>query len=168
MRYAREHLAHGGKLFRLDELFFEPFEFRNITAGKDDAFNFSGFVGERAEIETDATPFARLVANANFERGVRLASRQNIREEPQEEWKIFRMSTSSELHIRGFGDVVAENLFASRANKSVMRVGIHDENQIREAVHEAAGKFLLLVELTLHLATGGDVQNGTLITNDAA
>ena len=76
---AGEHLAHGGEFFRLNELLFEAFEFGDVAAGKDDAFDFSGFVGEGAEIETDAAPVAELVADANFERGVSLASRQNIR-----------------------------------------------------------------------------------------
>src|SRR5215472_2739837 len=36
---AREHLAHGGKLFRLNELFFEALDVRDVAAGEDYAFD---------------------------------------------------------------------------------------------------------------------------------
>src|SRR5271168_3961863 len=78
------------------------------------------------------------------------------------------MSARAELHICGFGELVAENLAASRADESVMGSGIHDENKIGKAVDEAAREFLFLVELALHLASRGDVHQGALITDYAA
>ena len=78
------------------------------------------------------------------------------------------MGATAKLHILGFGELIAKNFLASRADKRVTRIGVHDENQVREAVDEAAGEFLLLVELALHLAAGGDIHDGTLITNHAA
>src|SRR5690242_2312976 len=45
-------------------------------------------------------------------------------------------------------------------------MGIHDKNQVREVVNKAASELLLLVELALHLAAGGNIHNGTLITED--
>ena len=35
----REHLAHGGKLLRLNELFFEALDVRDVAAGEDCAFD---------------------------------------------------------------------------------------------------------------------------------
>src|SRR5271167_1096601 len=78
------------------------------------------------------------------------------------------MRTSAELHICRFGELVTEDLAAARTDKSVVGRGIHDENQIWEAADEAAGKFLFLMELALHLASGGDVHQGTLIADHAA
>jgi hypothetical protein len=80
VRNTGEHLAHGGELFRLDELFLEPLEIGDIAPRKDHAFDFSGFIRERAEIEADTAPLTQLVTYADFERGESLAPRQNIGE----------------------------------------------------------------------------------------
>ena len=78
------------------------------------------------------------------------------------------MGARAELHICGFSELVTENLAATRADKSVVGSGIHDENQIGEAVDEAAREFLFLVELALHLAASGNIHQGTLIADHAA
>src|SRR6202035_5108961 len=115
-----EHLAYGGELFCLDELFFQALEFGDIAAGKDHAFDFSSFVGEGAEIETDAAPLSRLVAHANFQRSEGLASGENIGKEREQGGKIFAMGAAAELHICGFGELIAENFRAARTDESVM------------------------------------------------
>ena len=78
------------------------------------------------------------------------------------------MGTAAKLHLRGFGELIAENFLATRANKGVTRIGIHDENEVRETIDETPREFLLLVELALHLAARSDVHDGTLITNHLA
>ena len=80
-----EHLAHGGQFFGLDELLFEALEFGDVAARHDNAFDFAGFISERAEIKADAAPVAELVADANFERGKILTPFENVLEVSQQD-----------------------------------------------------------------------------------
>src|SRR5947209_6759924 len=69
------------------------------------------------------------------------------------------------LQTLEIGNVVAEDLFAPRADERVVRRGIEHQDEIGEVVDETARKLLLLVEPALHLATLGNVHQGTLITH---
>src|SRR5216684_8893908 len=78
------------------------------------------------------------------------------------------MGTMPEIHGGDFLRLEAENLFRTRTDESVVAAGIEHENEIREAVDQAAGELLLLVEAALHFAAFGDVHNRALITHDMA
>src|SRR5438477_1064866 len=67
VRDSSQHLAHGGKFFGLDELFFEAFEVGNVAARKNDTFNFVVFIKQRTEVEENAAPFGLFIANAQFQ-----------------------------------------------------------------------------------------------------
>src|SRR4030095_2181960 len=69
MRDSGKHLAHRGQLFRLDQLFFETLQIRNITPGEHNSFDLVALVIQRAEVEQDTAPVALLVTDANFHRG---------------------------------------------------------------------------------------------------
>src|SRR6266446_4530934 len=165
---AGEHLAHGGQFFRLDELLLKAFEVSNIAAGKNHAFVLALGIPERAEIKTNPAPFTKLMADANFQGCERLAASHDVAIQHQNSGHVFGMTAVPKIHGGDFLGLEAENLFRTRADESVVGAGVEHENEIREAVDEAAGEFLLLVEAALHFAAFGDVHNRALITNNMA
>src|ERR1700741_4824474 len=108
------------------------------------------------------------MADTDLERSEGFASSENIREQRKQRGQVLGMSPSAKFHRGGFVEFIAQNVFATRADKGVGGSGVHDEDEIGEVVDESASKFLLLVKLALHLAAGGNVQNGALIAKDAA
>ncbi len=78
------------------------------------------------------------------------------------------MGTVAKCHVLRVFDLVPENIFGTRTHKGVMGGRIEHQDEIREVIDEAAGKFLLLVEAALHLAALGDVHERTLIAHHAA
>ncbi len=101
MGYAREHLAHGGKLLGLDELFFQSFEIGNVTAGENHALDIPVFIGQRTEIETNPSPISQFVAYANFQRSEVLPAGDNVLVKGYQGGQILRVSASAELHLVG-------------------------------------------------------------------
>ncbi len=55
------------------------------------------------------------------------------------------MGAAAKFHVLRFFNVVPEYLFATRTDKGVVGRRIEHQDEIGEAVDEAAGKFLLLV-----------------------
>src|SRR6266403_3050351 len=78
------------------------------------------------------------------------------------------MRAAAKFQVLHVFNVVPEYLFATRTDKVVVGLGIEHEDEIGEAVDEAAGKFLLLVEAALHLASLGDVHERALIAHHAS
>src|SRR5258706_7172236 len=78
------------------------------------------------------------------------------------------MRTATKLDTQHFLLLVSEDVFHARADKRVMAGAIDHEYQVREAVDQPAGKFLLLIEASLHLAALGNIHQGAVIANDAA
>ena len=165
---AGEHLAHGGEFFGLDELLFEALDVGDVAAGNDDAIDLAGFVVERAEMAADAAPFAALVAHAHFERAERTLAGEHFREKSLQRRAIFGVGAFAERAPIVFLGIVAENFFHARAGESVLALGIQDEDQVGEAVDQAAREFLLLIEAALHFAALGDVHERAVIAEDAA
>ena len=165
---ASEHLAHGGKFFGLDELLFEALDVGDVAAGDDDAVDLAGFVEERAEVAADAAPFAVLVADAHLERAERTLAGEHFREKSLQRGAIFGVRAFAERAPIVFFGVVAENFFYARAGEGVLAFGIQHENQVGEAIDQAAREFLLLIEAALHFAALGDVHECAVIAEDAA
>src|SRR5258706_3067663 len=168
MGNAREHLAHGGKFLRLDELFRQALEIGNVTAGENDALNIPVFIGQGTEIETNPPPVSQFVANTNFHGSKSLPPGDNVFVKGYHGGQIFRVSASPELHLVGLIHFVTQDLSAARADKGIVRVGVKDLYQIRKVVKNAACEFLLLVEAALHLTALGDIHERALISKDAA
>src|SRR6266481_8076928 len=141
-----EHLAHGREFFSLDELGFETLHFGDVPAGDDSAFDFSLLVEKRAEIAFQAAPFALLVANANFDRGKVFLSCDQIVEEGQHRWAVINVGAFAEGKANDFCTFVAEDFLEFGADEIVTALCVHNKNEGGETVHEAAGKFLLLVK----------------------
>ncbi len=78
------------------------------------------------------------------------------------------MGAVAKFHGLRIFNVVSEDFFAARTDKGVAGRRIEHEDEVGEAVDEAAGKFLLLVEAALHLAALGDVHERALIAHHAA
>src|SRR5262244_1394076 len=66
------------------------------------------------------------------------------------------------------GGLVAQHSLEFGADKGVAALRIHNKDEVGEAVNQAAGKLLLLVELLFHGAAFGDVHQGALKADDAA
>src|SRR6266852_6107214 len=165
---AREHLSHGSQFFRLDELLLQTLEVGNIAAGKNHTLVLTFGIPERTEIKTNPAPFTELVADASFQGCERLAASYDVAEQRLDGGHVFGMSAMPKIHGGDFLGLEAENLFRTRADERIVSAGIEHQNEIREAVHQAAGKFLLLVKAALHFAAFGDVHNRALITNNMA
>src|ERR1700676_2705805 len=166
--HAGEHLAHGRQFLRLDELFFQTFQLGDVAAGDDHAVDLAGFVEQWTEMTTDAGPFAELVAPANLQGRERPAAGGDFRKERLQRGAVFRMGALVKLLLVVLFGVVAKNVFNARAGESAVARGVEDENQIREAVHQTARKFLLLIQTAFHFAPFGDVHQRAVITNDVA
>src|SRR5712691_5961401 len=165
---AGEHLTHGGKFLCLNQLLLQTLEVGDVTAGENRAVNLAALVAKRTEIETDAPPISQFVAYADFERCKCLLPRNDVLEKRFDGRQILRMRAAAKFHALRFFEVVAENLFAARAHKSVAGGTIENQDEIRKAVDEAARKFLLLVEAAFHFTALGDVHERALISQDAA
>src|SRR5258708_32316121 len=76
------------------------------------------------------------------------------------------MGAATELHVLGFREVIAQNLVATGADKSVVGVGIQNQDEVRETVHQAVSEFLLLVKLAFDLAAGSDIHQRALGAED--
>src|SRR5258708_13074094 len=76
------------------------------------------------------------------------------------------MGAATELHVLGFREVIAQNLVATGADKSVVGVGIQNQDEVRETVHQAVSEFLLLVKLAFDLAAGSDIHQRALVADD--
>src|SRR5258708_10598426 len=76
------------------------------------------------------------------------------------------MGAATELHVLGFREVIAQNLVATGADKSVVGVGIQNQDEVRETVHQAVSEFLLLVKLAFDLAAGSNVHPRALVADD--
>src|SRR6266481_3908041 len=163
----REHLAHSREFFGLDELGFEALHFGDVPAGDDGAFDFSVFVEKRAEIAFQAAPFALLVSNANFDGGKVFLSRDQIVEEGQHRRAVINVGALAEGKANDFGTFVAEDFLEFGADEIVPALCVHNKNEVGETVHEAAGKFLLLVKLFLDGAALRDINERALETDHA-
>src|SRR5713101_1562432 len=108
------------------------------------------------------------LADASFQGCERLAASYDVAEQRLDGGHVFGMSAMPKIHGGDFLGLEAENLFRTRADERIVSAGIEHQNEIREAVHQAAGKFLLLVKAALHFAAFGDVHNRALITNNMA
>ena len=166
---AGEHLAHGGELFRLDELLFEALEFGDVAAGNDHAFDLAVFIEERAEIAAKAAPFALLCGAPGLRWrqscGVpaSMSSKRARRAARSSGW--VRSPNSMPMVSRVF---IAENFLEPGADKGVVLVGIDDEDKVGETVDKAASEFLLFVEALFHVAALGDIHDGALIADHVA
>src|SRR5437879_8651943 len=78
------------------------------------------------------------------------------------------MGSLPQALAKQFFRLVAERFLDARADKGVVRLRVEHDDQVREAVHQAAGELLLGVELLFHLAPLRDVYQGSLVAGDAA
>src|SRR5229473_2311314 len=78
------------------------------------------------------------------------------------------MGAVAKFHGLRIFNVVSKDFFAARTDKGVAGRRIEHEDEVGEAVDEAAGKFLLLMEAALHLAALSDVHERALIAHHAA
>src|SRR5260370_6425470 len=78
------------------------------------------------------------------------------------------MGATAKFHLLCLLNFVPEDVFATRADKGVVRSCIEYQDEIGEVVDEAARKLLLLVEPALHLATLGNVHQRALVTHHMA
>jgi len=163
-----KHLAHGGKFLGLDKLLFEALHFSNIAAGNDDTFDFPSFVDERAEVAAETADATFLVVNTNFDGAEKFATGDEIVEESQEAAAFFGDGAIAEEQANGFCGFETQNFFYFGANEGVALIGIDDEDEVGKTVDQAAGKFLLLVETLFDGAALGDVDERTLVADDAA
>src|SRR6267142_2890257 len=108
------------------------------------------------------------MAHANFQGCERLAASHDVAVQRMDGGHIFGMGAMPEIDGGDFPRLVTENLLRTRADEGVVGADIEHENEIREAVDQATGKFLLLVEAALHFAPLGDVHNRALISHDMA
>src|SRR5271154_195931 len=111
-----------------------------------------------------ATPFAILVAHAQFERGEDFLPGDYFVIDGVQGHAVVRMSATAKLHFLRVGNLVTQNVTDAGANESVGAGGIDDQDEVGEIVDEAAGELLLLVEAALHGAALGNVHERTLIT----
>src|SRR5229473_1863669 len=81
-----------------------------------------------------------------------MAASFDVAEQRLDGGHVFGMSAMPKIHGGDFLGLEAENLFRTRADERIVSAGIEHQNEIREAVHQAAGKFLLLVKAALHFA----------------
>src|SRR5260370_3699322 len=93
MRYAGQHLPHGGKLFGLYQLLFQSLQLRDVAAGNYHAIDFAGFIEERAKVAAQAAPLALFVAHTNFQRSKSLPAAYNFRTEPKKTRPCFLYRT---------------------------------------------------------------------------
>src|SRR5713226_5984978 len=78
------------------------------------------------------------------------------------------MGSLPQALAKQFFRLIAERFLDARADKGVLRLRVEHDDQVREAVHQAAGEFLLSVELLFHLAPLRDVYQSSLVAGDAA
>ena len=78
------------------------------------------------------------------------------------------MGATAKCHVLRLLDVVPQHVFATGTDKGVVGVGIEHQDEIGEAVDEAAGEFLLLMKTALHLAALSNVHKRALIAQYAA
>src|SRR5262249_11073294 len=165
VRGAREHLAHGSQLFRLNELLFEAFDFRNVAARNNHALDLAGFVKKRAEVTANSAVVALLVAHAHFERTKSEVAGKNFVEEGAQSLAILGVGTITEFQIRRFVGLEAENLTDARTDEGVVCGSIQNEDQIGETIDQAARELLLLVETVFDFAPLGDIHERALVTD---
>src|SRR5271165_2416478 len=111
---------------------------------------------------------AFLVAHADFDGTELLATVPKVVEKSEERGAFLRRSLISKDKETEFGGVVAQDFLNLGADESVVLVGIDNEDEVGEAVHKAASKFLLLMEALFDGAALGDVDKGALIAHDVA
>src|SRR5260370_13144056 len=168
MRYAGQHLPHGGKLVGLYQLLFQSLQLRDVAAGNYHAIDFAGFIEERAKVAAQAAPLALFVAHTNFQRSKSLPAAYNFREEAQQSRAVFHVRAAAKIPILGLFWVVAQDVFHARADKGVMPGRIHHKYEVWKTVDQPAGEFLLLVQAPLHLAALRNIHYGSVVANDAA
>src|SRR6266849_10213793 len=78
------------------------------------------------------------------------------------------MRAAAELHALNFFRPIPKDIFHPRAHKGEVAGGVHHKDQVWETVDQAASKFLLLVEATLHFAAFGYIHQSAVIANDTA
>src|SRR5208282_5860148 len=165
---AGEHLAHGGEFFSLDELLFEALELGNVAARDDHALDLAVFIEERAEVAAKAAPLALFVAHLDLDGSKAAASGEHIVQDSKQGGAFVPMGALAEGFADGLGVFITEDFLDPGAGKGVALVGIHHEDQVGEAVNEAASEFLFLVKALFNGAALGDINYGPLIADDAA
>src|SRR5208282_1471562 len=163
-----EHLPHGGEFFSLDELLFEAFELGNVAARDDHAFDLAMFIEERTEVAAKAAPLALFVAYLDFDGSKAAASGKHVVQDSKQGGVFILMGALAKGYADGFRVFITEYFLDPGAGKGVALAGIHHEDQVREAVNEAAGEFLFLVKALFDGAALRDVNYGSLIADDTA
>ena len=93
---------------------------------------------------------------------------QDVGVERKQRRQVVRMRAAAELHFVRVLDFVSENFTAARADERVLAIGVDDQNQVGETVHEPAREFLLLVQAPLNFAPPRDVHQRALVAHDFA
>ncbi len=165
---ACKHLAHSGKFFCLDQLFFKALDFGDVAAGDDHAFDFSRFIEQGAEVTFQSAPFAILVANLSFDGAKILSAGQKILQHPQDGAAFVGVGALTKGRADEFVDFVAQNGRHLGTDIGVAFVYVDDKNQIGETVDQAASELLFLVKALFDLTLFRDIDEGALIARDFA
>src|SRR5450755_125286 len=115
-----------------------------------------------------SAPFAILVAHLIFDGTKVFAASEKVVQQCQDGAAIVRVSAFSENRANVFGSLITQDHRNFGTDKAIALVGIDDENKVGEAVHQAARKFLFLVETLFDRALGGDIDERSLVTNNFA
>ena len=157
VRHAGDHLAHGREALGLNELLLEPLLFGNVARGSDHAGDASRFVMQRPGGGAEHAPRAVLVLRAVFDLALGQPLENQIVEHLEHRGPVRRIRAASHPLPDQFLRAETENFENLGADKRVAALGIEGDDQVGEAVHQAAREFLFAVEAALHFALLGDI-----------
>ena len=113
-----------------------------------------------------AAPFTLLVTHLHFDGSKAAATGDHVVKSSDEGSALILMGALAESNPNGLGVFVAQNFLDPGTGKRVALVGVHNENQVGEAVNEAASEFLFFVKALFDGAALCDINEGSLITED--
>ena len=168
MRHAGDHLAHGREALGLNELLLEPLLFGNVARRSDHAVDAPRFVMQRPRGGAEHTPCAVLVLRAVLDLALGKPLENQIVEHLEHRGPVRGIRAASHPLPDQFLRTETENFENLWADKRVPAIGIEGDDQVGEAVHQAAREFLFAVEAALHFALLGNIHEGSLVAHKLA
>ncbi len=163
VRESVDHLSHRSHALVLDQLLLHLLHVRHVADAGHHASHLALGVVHRAGRGAQHAPRAVAVLRVVFRRIVLVLSGDDLVEHPLQIERGGRAVRNQAAPDELLG-LVAQQVAYARANELVFALAVEDEDEVGEAVHQAAAELLLLVQALLGLAQFGDIDQRALVT----
>src|ERR1700722_14488562 len=168
MSHTRHHFAHGRKLFLLRCLLFGALGFGDVAGRGYHSAYFSSGIIKRASTGTQDAPSPIRMLRAVLKLGIGSLAKRNFLERGPKFCRVIRVYAFAQRVSEEIGGGAPEHVLYKRTHEGVNAVEIEHCNHVGKTGDQTTDEFLLLVQVSFHLAALADVNDSSLNAQDVA